>query len=133
MSSVMDILSNSPLAIRFAAGFAFPNGIVLTADRRRLYVGESGRNRILVWDLAAPGRPAGAFRVFADLPAPDPLFAIPPPESLTGTSIFGPSQTKAIASMRKWAATDGQIDPKRTTGYASSAPSTAARSIPLRP
>lgn len=56
---------------RFATGFAFPNGIALAADRKRLYVAESGRNRILAWDLAAPGRPAGEHRVFADLPAPE--------------------------------------------------------------
>src|SRR5205085_204052 len=39
----------------FAGGLAYPNGIVLTENRRRLLVGESSRNRILAWDIAEPG------------------------------------------------------------------------------
>lgn len=46
---------------------AFPNGIVLTADRKRLYVGESKRNRVLVYDVIAPGK-VGPRIIFADLP-----------------------------------------------------------------
>jgi gluconolactonase len=55
---------------RFATGLALPNGIALSADRKRLYVAESERNRILVWELAEPGRASAEYRVFADLPRP---------------------------------------------------------------
>jgi len=50
-----------------AGGLAFPNGIALRPGGRALLVGESGRNRILSYDLSAPGR-AGRMRVFAELP-----------------------------------------------------------------
>ena len=50
-----------------AAGLAFPNGIALRPDGRTLLVGESNRNRILAYDIVAPGK-AGRRRVFADLP-----------------------------------------------------------------
>jgi gluconolactonase len=50
-----------------AEGLAFPNGIVLRPDRKTLLVGESNRNRILSYDLTAPGV-AGQMRVFAELP-----------------------------------------------------------------
>jgi len=50
-----------------ASGLAFPNGIVLTEDGKRLLVGESQRNRILEYPVMAPGR-VGPMRVFADLP-----------------------------------------------------------------
>ncbi|MCA1615956.1 MAG: SMP-30/gluconolactonase/LRE family protein [Acidobacteria bacterium] len=50
-----------------AGGLAFPNGIALRPDGRTLLVGESNRNRILAYDLVAPGK-AGPVRVFADLP-----------------------------------------------------------------
>jgi len=50
-----------------AEGLAFPNGIVLRPDGRTLLVGESGRNRILSYEVVSPGR-AGAMRVFAELP-----------------------------------------------------------------
>lgn len=56
---------------RFATGLAYPNGVALAANRRRLYVAESEQNRILVWDLVSPGKPAGEPRVFAALPPPD--------------------------------------------------------------
>jgi len=46
----------------------FPNGIALTPDRKRLYVAESRKNRVLLFRLKKPGVPDGPFRVFADLP-----------------------------------------------------------------
>lgn len=50
-----------------AAGLAFPNGIVLRPDGKTLLVGESGHNRILSYEILAPGK-AGLMRVFAELP-----------------------------------------------------------------
>lgn len=50
-----------------AEGLAFPNGIVLRPDGKTLLVGESNRNRILSYDITAPGK-AGRMRVFANLP-----------------------------------------------------------------
>jgi len=49
-------------------GLAFPNGIVLTPDGKKLYVGESKMNRVLVYDVSAPGK-VGPRKVFTDLPA----------------------------------------------------------------
>src|SRR5262249_46049957 len=66
----------------FASRFAFPNGIALSADRRRLFVSESLRNRILVWELASPGRPAGPPRAFAQLPPPTPPGSDAEPDGL---------------------------------------------------
>jgi gluconolactonase len=51
-------------------GLAYPNGIVLTPDGKRLYVGESQRNRVHVYDVTAPGEVANR-RVFAELPTAD--------------------------------------------------------------
>ena len=51
-----------------AGGLAYPNGIVLTADGKRLLVAESQKNRILLYELQAPGK-ASPMKVFADLPA----------------------------------------------------------------
>ena len=51
-------------------GLAFPNGIVLSADGKRLYLAESQKNRVLVYDVRMPGR-TGERRVFAELPAKD--------------------------------------------------------------
>jgi gluconolactonase len=51
-------------------GLAFPNGIVLTPDGKRLYLAESQMNRVLVYDVTAPGK-VGARRVFAELPMKD--------------------------------------------------------------
>ncbi|MCS7046083.1 MAG: SMP-30/gluconolactonase/LRE family protein [Gemmataceae bacterium] len=48
-------------------GLAFPNGIVLTPDGKRLFVAESKKNRILVYDVLAPGK-LGPLKVFAELP-----------------------------------------------------------------
>ncbi len=50
-----------------ASGLAFPNGIVLTMDGKRLLVGESQSNRVLEYAVQSPGK-VGAMRVFADLP-----------------------------------------------------------------
>jgi gluconolactonase len=52
-----------------AGNIDFANGVTLSADRKRLYVAESLKNRILVLDLEAPGVAAGSPRVFADLPS----------------------------------------------------------------
>jgi gluconolactonase len=51
-------------------GLAFPNGIVLRPNGKELLVGESKKNRILVYPVEAPGK-LGAMKVFADLPAKD--------------------------------------------------------------
>lgn len=51
-------------------GMAYPNGVVLTPDGKRLYVGESQRNRVHVYDVTAPGKVANR-RVFAELPTAD--------------------------------------------------------------
>ena len=51
-------------------GLAYPNGIVLSADGARLLVAESQKNRVLVYDLTAPGKTRGR-RLFAELPAKD--------------------------------------------------------------
>lgn len=53
-----------------ARELAFPNGTALTPDGKRLYVGESKRNRILVYEVVAPGRVADARKTF-DLPTKD--------------------------------------------------------------
>ena len=49
-----------------AEGLAFPNGIVLRPDGK-LLVGESHYNRILIYDVLAPGK-VGPMKVFATLP-----------------------------------------------------------------
>jgi gluconolactonase len=51
-----------------AEGLAFPNGIVLRPDGKMLLVGESQQNRILAYEVAAPGK-LGARRVLATLPS----------------------------------------------------------------
>ncbi len=50
---------------------AFPNGIVLTPDGKRLYLAESKKNRVLVYDVLSPGKVAHR-RVLAELPTKDP-------------------------------------------------------------
>ncbi len=50
-----------------ATGIAFANGLVLTPEGGQLFVAESWRNRILVYDVRSPGK-LGASRIFADLP-----------------------------------------------------------------
>jgi gluconolactonase len=49
---------------------AFPNGIVLRPDEKTLLVGESKKNRVLVYDVTAAGKVANR-KVFADLPTKD--------------------------------------------------------------
>ena len=51
-----------------ASGLDYPNGICLSANREKLFVAESYRNRILVLDLRAPGVPAAEGRTFCQLP-----------------------------------------------------------------
>ncbi len=51
-------------------GLAYPNGIVLVPGGKLLYVGESKHNRVLAYDVVAPGKVANR-RVLADLPAKD--------------------------------------------------------------
>lgn len=48
-------------------GLAFPNGIVLSPDGKKLYLAESQFNRVFVYDVTAPGK-VGERKVFADLP-----------------------------------------------------------------
>jgi gluconolactonase len=48
-------------------GLAFPNGIVLTPDGKKLYLAESQKNRVHVYDVAAPGKVTNR-QVFAELP-----------------------------------------------------------------
>ena len=50
---------------------AFPNGIVLSPNGKRLLVAESKKNRILVYSVHGPGQ-VGPRNVFAELPAKDP-------------------------------------------------------------
>ncbi len=52
------------------SGLAFPNGIVLRPDGKSLLVAESQQNRVLVYDVVAPGK-LGNRRVFAELPVKD--------------------------------------------------------------
>jgi gluconolactonase len=52
-------------------GLAYPNGLAITSDGNRLYLGESETNRVYVYDVTAPGK-VGPRRVFADLPKADP-------------------------------------------------------------
>jgi len=50
-----------------AKGLAYPNGIVLTQDGKRLLVAESQKNRVLEYPVMSPGK-VGPMKVFADLP-----------------------------------------------------------------
>lgn len=52
---------------RIASGFAFANGLAVSHDGTRLFVGESVHNRIWAIPLARSGE-AGARALFADLP-----------------------------------------------------------------
>ena len=54
-----------------ARGLAFPNGIVIRPGGKELLVGESKRNRILVFPILEPGK-LGEFRVLIDLPVKGP-------------------------------------------------------------
>lgn len=48
-------------------GLAFANGLLLTPDRKQLFVNESNRNRVLVYDVLSQGL-VGPQKVFALLP-----------------------------------------------------------------
>ena len=61
----VDSLGKTHLAAR---DLQYPNGIVLRPDGKTLLVAESRRNRILSYDVLAPGR-LGPMKVFADLPS----------------------------------------------------------------
>jgi gluconolactonase len=50
-----------------AEGLAFPNGIVLVPDGKRLIVGESKKNRIIEYPIESPGK-LGPMKVLCDLP-----------------------------------------------------------------
>ena len=50
-----------------AEGFAFPNGIVLTPDGKRILMAESQKNRVLEFPVLSPGK-LGEYKVFAELP-----------------------------------------------------------------
>ncbi len=55
---------------RIDTGLAYPNGIVLTADGKRLYVGETETNRVFRYEIQGPGS-VGPRALFAELPAAD--------------------------------------------------------------
>jgi len=48
-------------------GLAYPNGIVLTPDGKKLYLAESQFNRVFVYEVTAPGK-VGERKLLADLP-----------------------------------------------------------------
>lgn len=50
-----------------ASGFAYPNGVVLTPDGKRILMAESQKNRVLEFPVLSPGK-VGEMRVFAELP-----------------------------------------------------------------
>lgn len=52
---------------QLATGLAYPNGIAVTADQKRLCVAESRQYRVLIFDLAQDGS-AGNRRVLVDFP-----------------------------------------------------------------
>ena len=52
------------------SGLAYPNGIVLTPDGKRLYLAESQKNRVHVYQVQSPGK-VGERQVFALLPQKD--------------------------------------------------------------
>ena len=53
------------------SGLAFPNGIVLAPDGKRLYLAESQKNRVHVYQVQATGK-LGERKVFAELPVKEP-------------------------------------------------------------
>jgi gluconolactonase len=50
-----------------ADGFAFPNGVVLTPDGKRILMAESQKNRVLEFPVMSPGK-VGSLKVLAELP-----------------------------------------------------------------
>ena len=53
-----------------ADGLAFPNGIVLAPDGKKLYLAESHHNRVWVYEVEGPGR-LGGRKLLCDLPRKD--------------------------------------------------------------
>jgi gluconolactonase len=51
-----------------AGGYMFPNGLALTPDGKKLFVNESMKDRVIVFDVLSPGK-VGPMQVFANLPA----------------------------------------------------------------
>jgi gluconolactonase len=54
---------------RLADGLAFPNGLAVSPDQKRLYVAESDTNRLLCWDLQLDGSLSNK-RVIIEFPNP---------------------------------------------------------------
>ncbi len=54
---------------RLADGLAFPNGLAVSPDQKRLYVAESDTNRLLCWDLGADGTLSNK-RIVIEFPTP---------------------------------------------------------------
>ena len=52
------------------SGYAFSNGVVLSPDGKKLYVGESQHNRVWVYEVVGPGK-VNPKKLFADLPKKD--------------------------------------------------------------
>src|SRR5262249_30774376 len=50
-----------------AGGFAYPNGVVITPNGKRILMAESQKNRVLEFPVISPGK-VGEFKVFAELP-----------------------------------------------------------------
>lgn len=51
-----------------ASGLDYPNGLVLSNDKKNLFVAESYQNRIISIAMTNAGKPAGDVKVFIDLP-----------------------------------------------------------------
>lgn len=51
-----------------ASDLDYPNGLVLSADEKCLYIAESYKNRILKIELRQPGLAKGSFQIFSELP-----------------------------------------------------------------
>lgn len=51
-------------------GFAYPNGVALTSDGKRLYMAESQKNRVLVYEVTGPGQVTNR-QVLIELPNKD--------------------------------------------------------------
>jgi len=54
--------------ILIASGLDYPNGLVLSNDKKNLFVAESYQNRIIRIPLTDAGKPSGDIEVFIDLP-----------------------------------------------------------------
>jgi gluconolactonase len=61
--------ASRPIVSRLADGLAFPNGLAVSPDQKRLYVAESDTNRLLCWDLHPDGTLANK-RVIMEFPTP---------------------------------------------------------------